>query len=377
MKGRQFAITLAAPSPPDGPSHYRVELDSVCDRFVCWRELDRTPLFSLLRFRHLFGAEPVPVTTDRDPVAAATVAQLLDEEPDIAVFDFVHSVVLAPEHFRVPTVMFTHNVEAEIFRRHANNAKSPLKRLIWRDQYRKMYDFERRHLARFDAVVAVSERDAAHFRDEMGIGAVRTIPTGVDLDFLDYSPPTDVDRVVITASMDWFANIDGVEFFMDEVWPRIIARRPSATMIVVGRKPPDRLRKKVKQRRLAWMFTGFVDDVRPYIRESAVFVIPLRVGGGTRLKAFEAMALGCPVVSTTIGVEGLSLEAGTHFLRADTPADFADAVVRLLADRPLRHQVSQAARKLVETKFDSDIAALAFEGVCASVLDANSVAVSA
>jgi glycosyltransferase involved in cell wall biosynthesis len=125
------------------------------------------------------------------------------------------------------------------------------------------------------------------------------------------------------------------------------------------------------------MFTGFVDDVRPYIRESAVFVIPLRVGGGTRLKAFEAMALGCPVVSTTIGVEGLSLEAGTHFLRADTPADFADAVVRLLADRPLRHQVSQAARKLVETKFDSDIAALAFEGVCASVLDANSVAVSA
>jgi glycosyltransferase involved in cell wall biosynthesis len=260
--------------------------------------------------------------------------------------------------------MFTHNVEAEILARHAKVATGVMKRHLWKRQHRKMVEFERAALARFDAIVAVSERDKAMFAEHYAVTNVETIPTGVDADFLSFAEPSTDQRVVFCGSMDWLPNIDGVDFFLTEVWPLVRARLPQATMTVIGRTPPKWLVAKAKSLDSGWTFTGYVEDVRPHARGAAAFVIPLRIGGGTRIKAFEAMALGCPVVSTSIGVEGLPLVAGKHYLRADSAADTASAIVNLLGDEPLRRRIAASARAYVEANFSFRVAAKEFENIC-------------
>src|SRR5258707_14853174 len=148
--------------------------------------------------------------------------------------------------------------------------------------------------------------------------------------------------------MDWMANIDGIEYFMEQVWPEVARVRRDGKFGVVGRQPPAALVERAAARGLNWEFTGFVDDVRPYVRRAHVYVIPLRVGGGTRIKVYEAMALGCPVVSTRIGVEGLPVEHDRHYLEADSADAMAAAVVSLLGSRERRDRLSPERRRVVE-----------------------------
>ena len=364
MKGGRYEITLASPVPPGGLERFSGALGDVCDRFVGWPEPRRGSAFPLLRLRHLASRLPIPVATDRSAAGRRAVGAALAARPDVAVFDFPHAAMLAPGRLPAASVLFTHNIESEIFRRHAEVSPSALKRMVWRNQLRKMERFEKQTLARFGAVVAVSERDAAWFRDGLGIDRAAVIPTGVDTQFFPWSPPGDRGRVAFTGAMDWLANIDAMDWFLGDVWERVAGQAPEASMRVIGRNPPAALADRVRARGLPWELTGYVDDVRPYVRGSSVYAIPLRVGGGTRIKVFEAMAMGCPVVSTSIGVEGLPLEPGRHYLRADTAADFADAVVRLLRDPDLRLALSREARRYVEDRFSFRRAAQAFEEIC-------------
>jgi glycosyltransferase involved in cell wall biosynthesis len=242
-------------------------------------------------------------------------------------------------------------------------------RALWESQTRKMKAFEDDLAGRYDGVVTVSERDAAYFRALPGMRRIFTIPTGVDFDYFRYAVPRneiagDAGTVVFTGSMNWLANIDGIRFFMNEVWPRIAAARPEARMVVIGHSPPRELAQVVKDRGLAWTFTGFVDDVRPHVNAGDAYVIPLRVGAGTRIKAFEAMAMGCPVASTTIGVEGLPVIPGKHCLIGDSAEALAGAVLKLLSDAGARQAISREARKLVEERFSFRAAAAAFEDAC-------------
>jgi glycosyltransferase involved in cell wall biosynthesis len=212
--------------------------------------------------------------------------------------------------------------------------------------------------------VAVSERDAAQLQSAYGVRNVRVINTGVDLDYFSWSEPQENAEIIFSGSMDWLANQDGISFLMNEIWPHILGRWPDARMTVVGRAPPKSLVAAAQSRGLNWRFTGYVDDIRDYIRRACVYVIPLRVGGGTRLKVFEAMGLGCPVVSTSVGVEGLPLESGTHYLAADEPVAFAQAVVRLLDNAQLRLRLSREARAHVEASFSYQSVAREFERIC-------------
>eukprot|EP01031_Cornospumella_fuschlensis_P009511 gene9511-11673_t len=167
--------------------------------------------------------------------------------------------------------------------------------------------------------------------------------------------------------MDWEANVDGIRFYIDEVWPRVRTKVPNAQLRVVGRHPPASL----TQRNVPGVtFTGFVDDVREHVRDAQAFVIPLRVGGGTRIKAFEAMAMGLPVVSTTIGIEGLDVDHGTHFLRADGAEALAEATLKLIADDALRQKLSRAARALVEDRFGHRVAADVFGRILVEAVEA-------
>ena len=372
LMGGAFEITLVSPLS-QGDEPHAGHLSQVCDRFVGWPAARRTAMFQWTRMRHLVSRLPIAVATDYSNFGYRTVKAVLEEKPDVLVVDFPHAAVLAPPPYACPSVLFTHNVEAEIFRRHAVAATDPLRRAVWRDQAGKMARFEGGLVRRFDAVVAVAERDRDHFQSAYGAQNVFVIPTGVDLEYFDYQPTPqfeadDGGTVVFTGSMDWMANIDGIAFFMDYVWPAVVSARPNARFVVVGRSPPAALVERAKARGLNWIFTGFVHDVRPHVRDAHVYVIPLRVGGGTRMKVYEAMAIGCPVVSTRIGVEGLPVEPERHFIAADRAHDMAAAVLGLLRDNERRLQLSRAARAFVEANTSSSKAAKVFEQVCQHVL---------
>lgn len=365
LKGGAFRVTLVMPSTSRERKLFAGQIRTVCDEHIHWEPKRQSKLLKeIKKIAWIFHRIPIPVRSDWDAVGAQNVRNVLDKGPELIVFDFPHSAVLAPDVFRVPSLMFTHNIEAEIFHRHWQVARFLPHKLIWGDQYRKMRHFEKVELSKFDTVIAVSERDRNFFNEEYQIDYCRTIPTGVDTEFFAYKPPENDSQVVFCGSMDWMANVDGIEFFFEKVWPLIRGQAPNAKMKVVGRAPPESLVTRIKASASEWEFTGFVDDVREHICGAAAFVIPLRVGGGTRIKAFEAMAMGTPVVSTSIGIEGLPVTDGKHYLAADDPATFADKVLKLLDNAGVRTSISESARQLVEEQYGYRRAAKVFEEIC-------------
>lgn len=380
LKGGRFHVTLLSPGPETRSTEHTDALAEMCDEFETWPEQKRGPLFAYTRMRHLASALPIPVATDRSAAGSKAVSAALSRNPDIVVVDFLHAAVLLPKVVRAPMVLFTHNVEAEIFSRHAKVAGNSVLRAVLQDQFRKMARFECETLQRFDSVIAVSQRDCDQFRQASGVEA-SLIPTGVDLDYFGFhalASLTDSASPVVafTASMDSLANIDGIRWFMDSVWPLIAREFPKARMNIIGRNPDAGIVQEAKRRGLQWNFTGYVEDVRPYLEESTVYVIPLRVGGGTRIKAYEAMAFGRPMVSTSIGIEGLSMVPGEHFLLADTEVGFAEAVLKLLRDDAMRLRIASEARNLVESNFSSRAVAMAFEDICLKAVSKRAFASS-
>jgi glycosyltransferase involved in cell wall biosynthesis len=260
-----------------------------------------------------------------------------------------------PEHLPCPVVLFTHNVEAEIWRRHAETRSNPVARLLYRIQHAKMLRFEGATLRRFNGVLAVSDADRSTFY-RLYPGAIQhevhVVPTGVDTAFFDMPAGVSVrpGHLVFTGSMDWLPNEDAMLFFCRDILPRIRAQEPSASLAIIGREPTPAVRRLAEINGVA--VTGRVDDVRRFLAEGDVYVVPLRIGGGTRLKIFEAMAMGKPIVSTAVGAEGLPVRDGEHLVLADDPARFADAVVRLLRDTTARRQLAEHGRDLVRARYD-------------------------
>jgi glycosyltransferase involved in cell wall biosynthesis len=313
---------------------------------------------------------PISVATDQSAAGRTVIARAIGERPAVVVVDFPHATVLVPKHIESASVIFTHNVESEIFERHAK-LTSGIWHLVWQNQARKMREFERMALHRFDSVVAVSSRDANVLRQRYGVSVVEQIDTGVDPDFFQFTPPvsgSDDSTIAFTGAMDSPANIDGVTFLMNDIWPLVTRSRPGARAVIVGRRPPESLVAAARDRGLAWTFTGLVDDIRPHVAAARISVIPLRIGSGTRIKAFEAMAMGRPVVSTRIGVEGLDIEPDRHFLAADDPSEFAGAILRLLDDAVLCETLARKARARVAERFSWAHVARQFEAICLRAL---------
>lgn len=381
LKGGAFRIRLLSPASETQRTQWASEIAGVCDEFVSWRPASRRPRWT--RGLDLLKTLPVNVAADRtQPALDAVRADAARGDVDLTVFDFVHASVLRPSapprpgRLATKSVCFTHNVEAEIFARHAATAQDPLRRWLWTSQHAKMVRFERAALCAYDRVIAVSARDAAHFATAYGVRGAEAIPTGVDLEHFSWQPPPAVSAsmpptAVFTGSMDSAANIAGVQFFLGQVWPRVLAELPQACFRVVGRHPPAAL-VALGRRTANVEFTGFVEDVRPHVRAAHVSVIPLLVGGGTRIKAFEAMAMGSPVVSTAVGIEGLAVEPDLHYLEQNAAAGFAQAVLHLLQNADARTRLAERARALVEARFGHRVAAQAFEDICLRTLSPQS-----
>ena len=304
--------------------------------------------------RNVFTSLPYPMVKYGRPEVAARLRQLLATRSyDAIICDFLLTAAVIPWEVRCPKIVFTHNVEATIWERHWRVSPNPLMKLIsWRE-YRTMARVEREYLRRADHVLTVSDADRGVFSQFVDPARITTVPTGVDLEYFRAQPVPaagPAPTMVFTGSMDWLPNEDAILHFVREILPLIRARAPGVRLSVVGRRPGERLRALAKSDP-GIEITGEVPDIRPYVQRAAVYVVPLRIGGGTRIKIFEAMAMGKPVVSTRVGAEGLPVTHGTDILLADPPAEFAGQVLELLADTEAQRRLGLAARRLVESRY--------------------------
>jgi glycosyltransferase involved in cell wall biosynthesis len=368
MKGGVFDITLASPAPT-GWARYQDEIEGISDHFAHWPQ--RTPGF-FARGLGVLSGWPVSAANDRSAAGRRVVAAQIARRPAVLVADFPHSGVLLPAKLPAASVIFTHNVEAEILERHAAHTQG-LRHFVWRREAQKMSRFEGATLRRFASVIAVSARDAVALVARYDLAHVPRIDTGVDLKFYQFQAPrAEAVTVVFSGALDSRSNVDGIEFLLRAVWPKVIAAKPSARMIVVGRNPPATLVAEAQAPGLNWHFTGTVDDIRPHLAAGDVAAIPLRVGSGTRLKAFEAMAMGLPVVSTTVGVEGLGLVPGAEYVAADDAETFAASLCALLDDHERRRHLAATGRALVEARYGWDRIGKQFEKICEDAMNRGS-----
>jgi len=261
---------------------------------------------------------------------------------DVAVCDFLDAAVNFPQRLSIPTALFQHNVECEIWRRHAQTESHPVKRQMYGLEFRKMLRYERDAVRNFDRVIAVSEHDRTLMSRWVDAGRITVVPTGVDLSQFHPSSTRKDEKplVAFVGAMDWEPNIDGAEYFCSEIWPKIRARVPNAIFRLVGRNPDRRVQRLASE---SVEITGRVPSVVEHLWEAAAVVVPLRIGGGTRLKIYEAMAAGRAVVSTTVGAEGLDVQHGEDIVLADDANAFADAVVQILINPTVRRRYETAA----------------------------------
>ncbi len=259
------------------------------------------------------------------------------------------------------SVLFQHNVEALLWKRQVENAADLAHQFYFRGQYNRMLRYEGQVCRTAKSVIAVSETDAHAFRSLYGVSRIAAVPTGVDLDyFTPPARPVPTADLVFAGSMDWIPNIDGIQWFVDEILPLIRKRRPDCSLVIAGRRPAPEIQ-RLAERDSGIRVTGTVDDIRPYLWDSAVSIVPLRIAGGTRLKIYEAMAAKIPVVSTSIGAEGLDIRNGEDIEIADTPADFAERCLALLDDPAARKRMADVAFSIVASRYSWEIVSRKFE----------------
>ncbi|OIQ49171.1 hypothetical protein BerOc1_01095 [Pseudodesulfovibrio hydrargyri] len=312
--------------------------------------------FYLELLGNLASSKPYLVSRHHSPEMIRRIAGIADRER----IDLVHcewtpyTENIRSLLGRFPSVLSTHNVESHIWGRYFETERNPLKKAYIYPQWKKMAAYERAVAGLYDQVVCVSENDADFFRRCTPPERVSVVPNGVDETF--FTPGgkgPEPGNLVFTGSMDWRPNQDAVSHFVDEIFPLVRERVPDVRFHVVGRRPPDRL-KAQWERVPGVVVTGTVDDVRGYIDAASVYVVPLRIGGGSRLKILEALSMAKVVVSTSVGAEGLDLDDGKHLLLRDDPQAFARAVTDVLGDGGAYGGLADAGRKRVLESYGWD-----------------------
>jgi len=293
----------------------------------------------------------------------AALNQMLASQPfDVVQTEFSH---LGPFTLQTSAlkVLDTHNVEYDNFRRMWESSPWGVKKLHYGLEYRKMRADELEWCRRQDVVLTTSERDREIFEHDVPGVPKRVVSNGVDSDYFTPAPPGQAVEpwtLAFTGMMAYVPNHDGIKWFLDEVFPLIVQRAPQVKLFVVGKNPPPH----ITQRESASVkVTGTVPDVRPYVWRAAAYVVPLRMGGGTRLKIAEAMAMKKPIISTRVGCEGIELVDGESALLADEPRAFADAVVKVLEDQALGARLGERAYQLAKAKYDWRSIAETLDGI--------------
>ena len=309
-------------------------------------------------FQGLVGRTAFPILNYRDERMTHLLQQVLQSDT----FDIVQveSLHMAQYCLGLPqtTILDLHNIESLLMRRYARQESNPLKRAYAEVTWRKLAAYERETCGRFSHCLTCSDEERVLLQTRCGVDQVTVVPNGVNMDahaaeeigLPNGSSPPRGERIVFVGRMDYHANVEGVRWFCRYVWPRIRARRPGAVLQIVGGYPVPAISRLARAGEIE--ITGFVRDVRPYVKHASIVVVPLRVGGGTRLKILEALAMGKPLVSTTVGAEGIEAVPDRDLVIADRPEEFADEVVSLLTQPERREALGNAGRRLALDKYN-------------------------
>ena len=320
--------------------------------------------------RGIIGPTPIPLLNYYEPCLAAQLAGLVAQGK----FDAVHfgafhlsaySSAIERAKPRLPTVIDWHNIESELMGRYSENTESWLKQLVASRTASLLERWERKVLMRCGLNIVVSERERDKLLRGYPSANIHVIPNGVDAAYFSPTAMTEARKncvpeptegsLLFVGSMDYHANIDGVTWFAREAWPEIARRHLTLKLVIVGRDPAPAVRDLASDR---IVITGTVEDVRPHYGSAVAVVVPLRVGGGSRLKILEAMAAGVPVISSKVGAEGLDLADDVHLLIADGPAQLIAAVDRLCDSPETRVRLARTARNHVIRQYDWSVVGL-------------------
>jgi sugar transferase (PEP-CTERM/EpsH1 system associated) len=321
-------------------------------------------------FANLFSQYPYSVSSHYSKILIDKINQLIHEKP----FDLIHCewtpyAINLMHLFPCHAVVDAHNVEADIWRRNYEVEKNTVKKTYIYFQWKKMLRFEQKVFPLFTRAIAVSAPDKSVIANWMPAEKIHVIDNGVDIEYFAPSQiPQTPNSLIFTGSMDWRPNVDCILYFLDDIWPLVLTKYPDATLTVAGRNPMQNLVDRVSNSP-AVTLTGTVEDVRPYMDKASVYIVPLRIGGGSRLKILEAMSMKKPVVSTTVGAEGLDVTTDGNILLADTPRDFSAAIIRLFKDSALRNKLAENGRTLVENHYQWKILAGRLEKAWAASIE--------
>ena len=365
-KKHEITLISNVESPKD--DCFLPEMERFCSQFipVFWKEI---PKYSFLFFVRLifqmFSIYPASVLND----TSRKLRKCLESEHhsrkyDLVICDFVQSALNFRRIVGTPSILFQHNVESQISKRHFEQSERMLGKLFWWLQWKKMFFFEKKICQKFNTVIAVSGQDRTTFCSLYGLNNLVTILTGVDVEhFFPQDIPTESSSLVFVGSMDWLPNEDAVLYFANDILPILKKDIPDIHLTVVGRNPSSRLTKhlcSVPEIQL----TGWVEDVRPYIAKAGIYIIPIRIGGGTRMKIYEAMAMGKAIISTTIGAEGLAVKDEKNILLEDDPYQFSQKIIKLEKDSRMRTRLGENASAYVKKHCSWQQVGEIFEEIC-------------
>jgi glycosyltransferase involved in cell wall biosynthesis len=310
---------------------------------------------------NLFSSRPYSVTSHQSSVMARTVAELARTEPiDLWQVEWTAYLAMIPPEESQPRLVIAHNVDTLIWQRYYENERNILKRMFLKTQWLKFCRFEQEAFRQATRVVAVSEDDARLIREQFGQPNVDVVDNGIDRGyFSDVRGRRDPTRILFLGALDWRPNLDAVAVLLDTIFPQLLHQEPAAKLWIVGRNPPAALAERLRQTPGAELRAN-VADVRPYLGESGVMAVPLRIGGGSRLKILEALACGLPVVSTRVGAEGLLLEPETDYVQAE-PDVMAEALVRAIRNPAQMQAMAEHGRRLVLATYDWEVLARKLE----------------
>jgi glycosyltransferase involved in cell wall biosynthesis len=303
----------------------------------------------------LFTQYPFSVLAHRSTSFQKRIHDILATgEIDLVHFDTIGLARFYYDEMPCPAVLTHHNIESQLMGRRAWVEKNSLTRFYLHLQAKRLEQYEIQQGPKFSCNIMMSEHDEAILEKKAPGAVTSIIPNGVDTEYFIPRPGYETKALIYTGGMNMFANKDAVLYFLDEIWPLVKAKCHECVFYAVGQDPPQEIL-QIAGKDPSVVVTGYVDDVRPYVAKSAVYIVPLRVGGGTRLKVVDAMAQGKAIVSTSIGCEGISVTPGKNIIIADSPELFAQEIITLLKDRDKREKIGTAAREMVEKDYSWDV----------------------
>jgi len=305
--------------------------------------------------RGAVGRTPLPLLNYTTNEMSKTLAHVLAENDfDVVQVESIHLMnylpVIRAARSRPIVVCDWHNIESDLMGQYAEREQSLARKTYARRTARLMNEFEMKALNEFDGHIVVSEQDAERLQGMRTQARILVIENGVDISYYATEQSAPKNRIVFVGSMDYHANIDGAINFARKVWPAVREQKTELVFTIVGRDPSPEVRALSSIDGVE--VTGSVDDVRPYYREAIAAVVPLNVGGGSRLKILEAMAAGVPVVSTKLGAEGLHSSDGENILLTDSTEQLAERLINVIDNQDLRRRLIEGGKTLVRERYD-------------------------